>query len=52
MCYMRIIKEIIDSWDPIDILAFSPNDEYHTEISAIEQLLHTTNNEYELGAFL
>lgn len=47
--YMKIIKNIVDNWDPIDILTFSPNDEYHSEISEIEQLLCTTNNVLELG---
>ena len=47
--HMKIIKNIVDDWDPIDILAFSPNDEYHSEISEIEQLLCTTNSILELG---
>lgn len=46
---MKIIKNIVDDWDPIDILAFSPDDEYHSEILEIEQLLGTTNNVLELG---
>jgi len=33
------VKMIINEWDPIDLLAYAPSDEYHSEINAIEQLL-------------
>lgn len=29
---MNIVKEIIDKWDPIDLLPFAPSDEYEAEI--------------------
>ncbi len=29
------IKPIIDNWDPIDLLPYSPNDEYDNETSRI-----------------
>ena len=33
------IKEIINKWDPIDLLSHAPDDEYHSEISGISELL-------------
>ena len=36
------IKEIIDSWDPIVLMEFCPEDEYETEIKGIRKLV--TNN--------
>lgn len=47
--HIRIIKSIIDDWDPIDIMSFSPNDEYEPEILEIEQWLCATNDVNELG---
>lgn len=46
---MGIVKSIIDNWDPIDIMSFSPDDEYDPEILEIEQLLCTTNDVNELA---
>jgi hypothetical protein len=42
--HMRSVKEVIDHWDPIDLLAFAPKDEYHTEIERIELLLSETDD--------
>ena len=33
------IKELIDAWDPYDLLAFAPDDEYSNEINDIYELL-------------
>lgn len=33
------VKEIINKWDPIDLLSHAPDDEYHSEISEISELL-------------
>jgi len=41
---MSYVKAIIDKWDPIDLLAFAPKDEYHMEIERIEQLLGRTED--------
>lgn len=30
-----IIKEVIDNWDPINLLPHAPDDEYDPEIKAI-----------------
>lgn len=49
MNQMKTVKDIINNWDPINIMTFSPDNEYHTEISEIEHLLNTTENEFELG---
>lgn len=38
------IKQIIDRWDPIGLLAHAPEDEYHSEISEIEALLRKGTN--------
>lgn len=44
------IKYVIDNWDPIELLAsHAPDDEYHSEIDEIQQLLLTTNNSDELA---
>jgi hypothetical protein len=34
------VKEIIDRWDPIGLLTHAPDDEYHSEISEITELLN------------
>ncbi|EYE87193.1 hypothetical protein Q428_14670 [Fervidicella metallireducens AeB] len=44
------IKKIIDKWDPIDLLSHAPDDEYHSEISEIGELLKTSSNDLELIA--
>ena len=36
---MNSVKTIIDEWDPIDLLAYAPEDEYDFEIKEIEQIL-------------
>jgi len=36
---MRFVKSVIDEWDPINLLSHAPNNEYHSEIEEIEQLL-------------
>ncbi len=33
---MISIKEIIDKWDPIDLLPYAPNDEYDSECKMIQ----------------
>ena len=47
--HKKIVKSIIDNWDPIDIMSFSPDDEYEPEILEIEQLLCATNDVNELA---
>lgn len=34
------IKPIIDNWDPIDLLPYSPNDEYDDEICQIANRIY------------
>lgn len=41
---MDFVKAIIDEWDPADLLAYAPKDEYDLEIQAIVQLLTQTLN--------
>lgn len=38
------IKELIDAWDPYDLLAFAPDDEYSNEINDIYELLKKNKN--------
>ena len=33
------VKDVINEWDPINLLAHAPSDEYHTEIDAITKAL-------------
>ena len=49
---MSNIKEIIDTWDPICLFPFCPEDEYHSEISQIELFLCETNTEEDLGEYI
>ena len=37
-------KGIIDRWDPIDLLPYAPEDEYHSEIEEVEELLRVTRD--------
>lgn len=43
------VKEIIDWWDPIDLLMHAPGNEYHSEIDAVENLLKTTKDCEEIA---
>lgn len=47
---INFVKRIIDKWDPVDLLACAPDDEYHWEIEEIEQLLILTDDPAELAA--
>lgn len=38
------IKELIDAWDPYDLLAFAPDDEYSNEINDIYEFLKKNKN--------
>lgn len=46
---MNKLKQVIDAWDPVDLLSHSPNDEYHSEIEEIEQLLKSAYSSEELA---
>ena len=46
---MDFVKSIIDNWDPIGLLFYAPNDEYHSEICEIQHLLKSTDNYLELA---
>ena len=49
MNYMNYLKEIIDRWDPMDLLNHAPNDEYHSEIEEIEGLINSSKDISELA---
>ena len=38
------VREIIDQWDPVDLLSIAPGDEYHSEIEEVEELLRVTRD--------
>lgn len=46
---MDFVKRVIDEWDPIDLLFHAPDDEYHSEIEAIQHLLSITDDSGELA---
>lgn len=37
------IKQIIDEWDPIDLLSHAPKDEYDEETKEVSKLISATN---------
>lgn len=43
------VTQIINSWDPIDLLAISPDDEYEVEIFLINQAVKTTDDTNNLA---
>lgn len=46
------IKELIDNWDPYDLLAFAPKDEYSNEINDIYKFLNKNKNEVDLKKYI
>ena len=46
---MDFIKSVINEWDPIELLAHAPEDEYHSEIEEIAEILCLTNSTTELA---
>ncbi len=49
---MSNIKEIIDTWDPIGLFPFCPENEYHSEILQIEAFLCEPLAEKDLGEYI
>ena len=43
MKHYQIVKEVIDDWDPKQLLHLTPEDEYGPEIRLIVDLLPTAN---------
>ena len=37
-------KKIINDWDPIGLMPFAPDDEYHFEIEKIKQLISSSKS--------
>ncbi|WP_152394271.1 DUF1871 family protein [Paenibacillus guangzhouensis] len=51
MNLFTVVKEIIDNWDPIGLLAIHcPDDEYESEIREIVTALSYTTNAEELAS--
>ncbi len=44
MEHYRIVKEVIDNWDPKGFLHYTPEDEYDPEIRMIVELLPTVTS--------
>ena len=49
---MTNIKQIINAWDPIDLLYHAPEDEYHSEIEDIDAALKQTTDVVTLSDFI
>jgi len=47
--FQKIIKSVIDGWDPIDLRPHSPQDEYDLEITEVYQLIGKVKDSQELG---
>ncbi len=46
---VQLVKEVVDQWDPIDLLAFCPPDEYDIEIKSICAMIQEDMDEDELA---
>jgi len=44
-----IVTTIINNWDPIDLLPYAPQDEYHVEIDLIVKLMDGIKDINELA---
>ena len=40
----KVVEEIINNWDPIDLFPYSPKDEYKNEIALIIAVLKETKD--------
>jgi len=47
---MDKLTEIINNWDPTNLMAHAPDDEYELEVERINELLKKTDDEYELAS--
>ena len=43
------VEKVINEWDPIGLLPFSPKDEYSSEISKIMEICSMSNSTDEVG---
>lgn len=50
--FFQIVKEVIDEWNPVDLLSHTPEDEYEPEIRDIVSRLPTVNFVDELAAVI
>ena len=46
---MNFVKNVIDNWDPIDLLSHAPDDEYRPEVERIQHLLMEIRDPYKLA---
>lgn len=49
---MSSIKAIINQWDPADLLMHAPENEYHSEIKAIETFVETCSDVVVLAEYI
>lgn len=52
MEHFKIVKEVIDSWDPKQFLHHTPDDEYNPEIRLIVELLPTATSVEKLAVVI
>ena len=52
MEHYRIVKEVIDNWDPKQFLHHTPEDEYNPEIRMIVALLPTATSAENLAVMI
>ncbi len=46
---VQLVKEVVDQWDPIELLAFCPPDEYDMEVKSICAMIREDMDEDELA---
>ena len=46
---MDKLTQIINEWDPTNLMAHAPDDEYDLEIEKIKKVLELTNDENEIA---
>jgi len=45
-----LVEEIINHWDPIELLPYAPKDEYEMEITNIVEILAETQDTFALAS--
>ncbi|KYZ75243.1 hypothetical protein AXX12_13855 [Anaerosporomusa subterranea] len=49
---MDRLTEIINEWDPIDLMSHAPDDEYELEIKMIRNIINDISNEFEVAQII
>jgi Domain of unknown function (DUF1871) len=48
----RLVKRVIDKWDPVDLLSHAPDDEYDPEIREITRMMNPSQTPEELAKII